>query len=220
MGAMAAQITSLTIVYPTVYSGADQRKHQRSASLAFVRWIHRWPVNSPHKGPVTREMFPFDDVIMFTVSVTCVATICYLLVHLPCVPPARQQGPYINRNSIPCKLIWEKSACLVVFFKQCKTSVFITGQLTAEYAVNTNRYFFWHYNPTAPARHSQSIKALTFHCLYPSLPHNWPKTWPSLYLQMPKSIGKQSADPKFRQMFRQISLAISSFEEANFAKQI
>ena len=41
-----------------------QRKHQSSASLAFVRWIHRWPVNSPHKGPVTRKMFPFDDVIM------------------------------------------------------------------------------------------------------------------------------------------------------------
>ena len=45
-------------------SGADQRKHQRSASLAFVRGIHRWPVSSPHKGPVTRKMFPFDDVIM------------------------------------------------------------------------------------------------------------------------------------------------------------
>ena len=47
-----------------VYSGADERKHQRSASLVFVRGIHRRPVNSPHKGPVTREMIPFDDVIM------------------------------------------------------------------------------------------------------------------------------------------------------------
>ena len=47
-----------------VYSGADQRKHQSSASLAFVRGIHRWAVNSPHKWPVTRKMFPFDDVIM------------------------------------------------------------------------------------------------------------------------------------------------------------
>ena len=56
MGAMASQIISLTIVYPTVYSGADQRKHQSSASLAFVRRIHRWPVNSPHKWPVTRKM--------------------------------------------------------------------------------------------------------------------------------------------------------------------
>ena len=64
MGAMASQITSLTIVYSTVYSGADQRKHQSSASLAFVWGIHRGPVNSPHKWPVTRPMFRFDDVIM------------------------------------------------------------------------------------------------------------------------------------------------------------
>ena len=41
-----------------------KEKHQRSASLAFVRGIHRWPVNSPHKRTVTQEMFPFDDVIM------------------------------------------------------------------------------------------------------------------------------------------------------------
>ena len=64
MSAITSQITSLTIVYSTVYSGADQRKHQSSASLALVQGIHRGPVNSPHKGPVTRKMFPFDDVIM------------------------------------------------------------------------------------------------------------------------------------------------------------
>ena len=64
MSAMVSQITSPTIVYSTVYSGEDQRKHQSSASPAFVRGIHRWPVNSSHKRPVTRKMFPFDDVIM------------------------------------------------------------------------------------------------------------------------------------------------------------
>ena len=64
ISAMASQITSLTIVYSTIYSGASQRKHQSFASLAFVRGIHRWPVNSPHKGPVTRKMFPFGDAIM------------------------------------------------------------------------------------------------------------------------------------------------------------
>ena len=58
------QITSLTIVYSTVYSDADQRKYQSSASLAFLRGIHRRLVNSPHEWPVTRKMFPFDDVIM------------------------------------------------------------------------------------------------------------------------------------------------------------
>ena len=64
MGVMASQIIILTIVYSTVYSGADQRKHQSCVSLAFVWGIHRRPVNSPHKWPVTRKMFPFDDVIM------------------------------------------------------------------------------------------------------------------------------------------------------------
>ena len=64
MRAMVSQITSLVIVRSTVYLGADERKYQSSASLAFVRGIHRWPVNSPHKGPVTRKMFPFDDVVM------------------------------------------------------------------------------------------------------------------------------------------------------------
>ena len=64
MGAIASQITSLTIVYSTVYSDADQIKHESSASLAFVRGIHRGPVKSPHKWPVTRKMFPYDNVII------------------------------------------------------------------------------------------------------------------------------------------------------------
>ena len=62
MGAMASQITSLTIVYSTVYSATNQRKYQSSVWLAFLEGIHRWPVNSLHKGPVTRKMFSFDDV--------------------------------------------------------------------------------------------------------------------------------------------------------------
>ena len=64
MGAIVSQIASLMIVLSTVYSDTNQRKHQSSTSLAFVRWIHRGPVNSPHKWPVTRKMFPFDDIIM------------------------------------------------------------------------------------------------------------------------------------------------------------
>ena len=66
MSLMTSQITSLTIVYSTVYADTDLRKHQSSASLAFVRGIHRGPVNSPHKLPVTPKMFPFDDVIMIS----------------------------------------------------------------------------------------------------------------------------------------------------------
>ena len=70
MSAMASQVTSLTIVYSTVYSDADQRTKQSSVSLAFLRGIHRWPVNSTHKGPVTRKKFPFDDVIMHKETIT------------------------------------------------------------------------------------------------------------------------------------------------------
>ena len=55
------KITSVSIVCSTICSGADQRKHKSSASLAFARGIHQWLVNSPHKQPVTRKVFPFDD---------------------------------------------------------------------------------------------------------------------------------------------------------------
>ena len=61
---IASQMTSLTIVYSIVYSDADQRKRESSASLTIVWGIHREPINSQHKWPVTRKMFPFDDVIM------------------------------------------------------------------------------------------------------------------------------------------------------------
>ena len=60
MGAMASQTTGASIVNPTVYSGAHYRKHQRVTGLC----EENSPVNSPHKGPVTRKMFPFYDVIM------------------------------------------------------------------------------------------------------------------------------------------------------------
>ena len=68
VSAMASQITGVSIVCSTVGSSADQRKRQSSASLAFVRGIHRWPANSSYKGPVTRIFFPFDDVIKGWIS--------------------------------------------------------------------------------------------------------------------------------------------------------
>ena len=70
MSPMVSQITSLINVYSNSYSDTNQRKHQSSTLLAFVRGIHRRPVNSPHKWPVTRKMSPFDDVI---VSIACTA---------------------------------------------------------------------------------------------------------------------------------------------------
>ena len=91
MSLIASQITSLTIVYSTVYLGADQRKHQSSASLAFVRGIHRGPVNSPHKWPVTRKMFPFDDVIMVASTAKC---------------PSISRCSIISRHSADYNSIW------------------------------------------------------------------------------------------------------------------
>ena len=89
MGTIASQITSLMTAYSTVYSDADQRKRQSSASLAFVRGIHRGPVNSLHKWPVTRKKFPFDDVIMY---------FCW------CPNSLRQQ--HISRDVIYYVLCW------------------------------------------------------------------------------------------------------------------
>ena len=82
MTMLASQITSLTVVYSIVYSGVNQREHQSSASLAFVREIHRGPVNFPHKWPVTRKMFPFDDVIMLPRHVH----VCWLLYSFCATP--------------------------------------------------------------------------------------------------------------------------------------
>ena len=59
MTTMASQITSLTVVYSTVYSDADQRKHQSSASLAFVWGIHRdWWIPRT-KGQLRGKCFHF-----------------------------------------------------------------------------------------------------------------------------------------------------------------
>ena len=77
MGAKASQIASLTIVYSTVYLGADQRKHESSASLTFVRGIHRWPVKFPHKWSVTRKMLPFHEVIMYLPALSQTMADCF-----------------------------------------------------------------------------------------------------------------------------------------------
>ena len=104
MGPMVSQITSLGIVYSTVYSGADERKHQSSASLAFVRRIHRGPVNSPHKRPVTRRMFSFDDVIM--ICTLKAWQMCFVRwINDPCNADPRQSFIQFlcNRDLAKCK---------------------------------------------------------------------------------------------------------------------
>ena len=97
MSAMASQIISVSIVCSTVGSGADQRKHQSSASLAFGWGINRWPVNSPHKRPVTRKMFPFDDIIMYARLFSIVA---YRLSVVP-----RQHYVYTPWHNSPTSMV-------------------------------------------------------------------------------------------------------------------
>ena len=106
MGTIASQITSLKSVYSTIYSGADQRKHQSSASLAFVRGIHRWSMNSPHKWPATRIFIPFDDVNMVH-NTTCKMRF-----------GARWRMYFISLQQIrPVASLWLYSAaCIIVFF--------------------------------------------------------------------------------------------------------
>ena len=102
MGAMGSQVTRLTTAYSTVYPGARQRKHQSFAPKAFVRGIHRWPVNSPHKRPVTHKMFPFDDVIMVPGSGNCLA-------------PNRQKVMIWTNDGLLCWLQFENNILKLIF---------------------------------------------------------------------------------------------------------
>ena len=127
MGAIASQITSLTIVYSTVYSDADQRIHQSSASLAFVRGIHRRLVNCPHKWPVTRKMFPFDDVIMHVV--TCVNFMSFQYRN-PLYKDNTGLMENINEISL---IVLHTHMCMLNFLKE-KSALFVFG------------FFFYHFS--------------------------------------------------------------------------
>ena len=113
MGAIASRITRLTSVYSTVYSEADQRKHQCSTSLAFVRGIHRGPVNSPHKWPVTWKLFPFDDVIMPRVkhdkwpiiSMVCVVYRFHILIIAFNVVYRYDLKYFVRYTNMECRII-------------------------------------------------------------------------------------------------------------------
>ena len=143
MGTMASQITSLPIVYSTVYSDADQRKHESSASLAFARGIHRGPMNSPHKWPVTRKMFPFDDIIMWESLATCLRRgYVNLLIHTKLydvVTHPYVQNVWCNYVSMPLSrtkyMISHKKVretCLTILMKpELTTDIYLVHWATA-----------------------------------------------------------------------------------------
>ena len=113
MGAIASQITSVSIVSSTVCPVTDQRKHQSSASLGFVRGIHRWPVDSPYKGPVTKKMFPFDDVIMMWMGIGVITKVMVTLNHVggsfifSVPPPGYLNNPiFSNLRLYLCVACW------------------------------------------------------------------------------------------------------------------
>ena len=133
MGTIASQITSLTIVHSTVYLDSDQRKHQSSASLAFVRWIHRWPVNSPHKWPVTQKCFHLMTSSWF-VNFQCVFTVpkttcqlkrifrgCHHVHPLWCAIwwwPDSSQWPPSHYNDVIMSTMASQITSLAIFFTQ------------------------------------------------------------------------------------------------------
>ena len=146
MGTIASQITSLAIVYSIVYSSSHQRKHQSPASLAFVRGIHRGPVNSPHKWPVTRKMFPFDDVIMYIFGYSCLfsITLAYLVIlhrtfristrdierqfSIICTVLTHNHQNIIAPLIMLIKKKWKGTSCLSMFMPS-------TDQLTISYSL-------------------------------------------------------------------------------------
>ena len=97
MTAMASQITSLMVVYLTVYSDADQRKHQSSASLAFVRGIHRNRWIPRTKGQLHGKYFH----LMTSSCQNWVSkqTSSCLITHQQPVPVSLSGSPYQMWNS-------------------------------------------------------------------------------------------------------------------------
>ena len=158
MSAMPSQITGVLIVYPTVCSGADQREHESSASLAFTRGIHRWPVNSPHKGPVTQKLFPSDDIIMNLDLVTTLIIVIYLqsAIQHQWKHPCEQ-----SRTQIETRAKWSPSAgdfFQIHFYERMCLSNQISLNCFSKGLVDKK---------SAPAVHDDVIKWKPFH-------HYWP----------------------------------------------
>ena len=119
---MRWHISGFMIVCSTVCSGVDGKKHQSSsASLAFVSGIHRWPVNSPHKGQVTRKMFPFDDVIM--------GNECIKFLHLAVISPKKTPQLVLWRVRNGC--LFSVQALTNILFQYCHVVWNVTLYRTA-----------------------------------------------------------------------------------------
>ena len=152
MTTLASQITSLAIVYSIAYSDADQRKHQSPASLAFVRGIHRGPVNSPHKGPVTRKMFPFDDVIMRMSQLrTMVLSICVkwsmmciiTIIGAALVVARHREFSFVDYQDENGHSIVDLNNMWLLKFLNCYTTWFLASLIITKHDFNTKSLTLW-----------------------------------------------------------------------------
>ena len=118
MGAIASQITSITIVYSNVYSDADQRKHQSSASLAFVWGIH-WDRRIPRtKGQLHRKCFHLMTSsckdVLFQVSMTFDDSVTLLrtgyIIQNGCRNPAKSRALRVIKFVFPFTFQYHHSA--------------------------------------------------------------------------------------------------------------
>ena len=134
MDAMASQITGVSIVCSTVCWGADNRKHQSSVSLALVGGTHRWPADSPHKGSVTRKMFPFDDAIMH---------VQYISVHQVVLPYVSQ--PIFSTVSLDRIQHFTTKTSIQLVDIDRDTISFAWQAASSEYA--TQQDMAWHRHP-------------------------------------------------------------------------
>ena len=160
MGTMASQITSLTTVlifYLTVYLGADQRTNQRSTSLAFVWWIHRWPVNSQHKRPVAWQMLPFDDVIVVYKTSVINNNVVFIPVQviIRIVYRSNQQTNTLSGNQ---STIWSQQALIFIHVFDHQ-HLYTTG--------NDNNHLYW-MSIWIQSSHTTSI---TRWCIHPMRNH-------------------------------------------------
>ena len=121
---MASHITILTIVYSTIYTGADQWNYQRSASLAFVWGIHRWSVNSPHKWPVMLEndsiwllfclyqLFVVDSRDVFSIFFMAGSLAEHLRVGEATLKDIGENDSYLAKNHTQARTILRRVLCL------------------------------------------------------------------------------------------------------------
>ena len=80
MNAMASQITGLSIVYSNICPGADQRKHQTSTPLTFVRGIHRFPAQRASNAENVSIWWRHHDICVCKLSHICCRQ-CWLIVN-------------------------------------------------------------------------------------------------------------------------------------------